>query len=319
MLKKLKLLRHKHSGKLRKHKHTSYIPLLAILLITGLALIASTVKAATPYDGPESGSIGLTGVVAGKPPTVAAKIESPINDQHFSVTPITVSGTCPSNTLVEVFKNDIFAGSTPCTDDEKFSVDIDLMFGENTVIAKVYDALNQAGPDSNHITVYYDVLPLQSAPLTSIGLSGSQLILNTDAAVRGVFPDQNLSFPIDIIGGAPPYAVNIMWGDSKNSVVSRNDNNTFNATHTYSKAGTYQISIQASDSNGRVAFITIAAIVNGQPSVASASTTSTNTTNQLLILWPLYVCTIVAVISFFVGEKREKQVLTRRGLLVQYR
>lgn len=319
MPKKLKLLRHKHSGKLRKHKHTSYIPLLAILLITGLALIASTVKAATPYDGPESGSIGLTGVVAGKPPTVAAKIESPINNQHFSVTPITVSGTCPTNTLVEIFKNDIFAGSTICTDDEKFSVDIDLMFGENIIIAKVYDALNQAGPDSNHVTVYYDVLPLQSAPLTSIGLSGSQLILNTDAAVRGVFPDQNLSFPIDIIGGTPPYAVNIMWGDSKNSVVSRNDNNTFNATHTYSKAGTYQISIQASDSNGRVAFITIAAIVNGQPSVASTSTISTNTTNQLLILWPLYVCTIVAVISFFIGEKREKQVLTRRGLLVQYR
>lgn len=319
MLKKLKLLRHKHSGKLRKHKHTSYIPLLVILLIVGLALFATTAYAKTPYDGPESSSVSLTGVVEGKPPTEAAVIQSPTDNQHFSSTPITISGTCPDNTLVEIFKNDIFAGSTVCTTDKKFSLDIDLMYGQNLLVAKVYDALNQVGPDSNKIIIFYDVLPLQSAPLTSIGLEGSQLVLNTDAAVRGVFPDQELSIPIDIIGGTAPYAVNIMWGDSNNSVISRNDNNTFNATHTYSKAGTYQISIQASDANGRVAFITLAAIVNGQPSVASASTTSTSTTNKLLILWPLYLCTIVAVISFFVGEKREKQVLNKRGLLVQIR
>ncbi len=319
MPKKLKLLRHKHSGKLRSHKHTSYIPLLALLMIVGFALVASTVYAATPYTGPEAGSVSLTGIVAGKPPTVAAVIESPANNQHFSITPITVSGTCPDNTLVELFKNDIFAGSTVCTADNKFSVDIDLMYGQNTLIARVYDALNQAGPDSIPVTVYYDVLPLQSAPLASINAHASQLVINTDAAIRGVFPDQQLSFPIDIIGGTPPYAVNIMWGDSKNSVISRNDNNTFSATHTYSKAGTYQITIQASDASGRVAFLSIAVIVNGQPSVASASTTSASTTNKLLILWPLYLCTIVAVISFFVGEKREKQVLKNRGLLLQIR
>lgn len=318
MPKKLKLLHHKHSGKLQSHKHTSYIPLLALLLIVGFALIATTTYA-WERPGPASSSISLTGVVAGQPPTVAAVIESPIDGQHFSITPVTVSGSCPDNTLIELFKNDIFAGSTVCTADKNFSIDIDLMFGQNVLLAKVYDALNQAGPDSKIVTVYYDVLPTQSLPLTGIRLEGSQLVLNTDVAIKGVFPDKELVLPINVIGGTPPYAINIMWGDSKNSVVSRNDNATFNTTHTYSKAGTYQINLQASDANGRVAFISIAAIVNGQPSVTSASTASTSTTNQLLLLWPLYVCTIVAVISFLVGEQHEKQVLARRGLLLQIR
>lgn len=314
MFKWFKLSHHKHSGKLKSHEYTSYLSLGVLLLIVGLALIAYTANAATPYDGPESGSIGLTGTMPADPPTVAATIDTPKDGKRFAETPVTISGTCPDNTLVEIFKNDIFAGSMPCVD-KKYSLDIDLLIGKNEIIARVYDALNQPGPDSNAIIIYYDALPAQTDPLSPISFSGEQLLLNTDAAFRGVFPDQELKIPIDIIGGIPPYAVNIQWGDSNNKVVSRNDNNTFKVGHTYLKAGTYQISIQASDAEGRVAFLTVASIVNGQPNIATNTSNISDATNKLLVLWPLYAGAVAVVISFFIGEWREKRMLAKHGLL----
>lgn len=317
MLKWLKLSHHDHSGKLRPHEHTSYLPLGFLLLIVGFALTLYSTAAysATPYTGPEAGSVGLTGVVPGKPPTVAAAILKPTNGQHFGTTPITVSGTCPKNTLVEIFKNDIFAGSTPCTDTETFSLEVDLLIGQNLLVARVYDALNQPDPDSNTVTVFYDALPPQSGPTASFDFGGTQLLLNTDAVFRGTFPNEEMNMPIEIIGGTPPYALNIQWGDLTNKVVPRSDNFGFRVAHTYKKAGVYQIGLQASDAAGRVAFLTVASIVNGQPDVAAAAATP-KATSRLLLLWPLYVGVVGVAASFWLGEQREKQVLRKRGALV---
>lgn len=316
MLTLLKISQHHHSGKLRPHEHTSYFPLALMLLAAGVALTVYTASAASPP--PQAGSVGLSGVVPGKPPTVAATVTTPTNQQHFSVSPVAVTGTCPADTLVEIFKNDIFAGSTPCSSSGTYSLDIDLLIGQNILVARVYDALNQPGPDSNTVIVFYDALPSQGAPTTSLNFDGTQLLLNTDAIFRGVFPKQDLSIPIDILGGTPPYAINIEWGDTTNNVAPRNDNLGFTASHAYNKPGTYQISLQATDAGGRVAFLTVAAIVNGQPLAATTSGSSINTEmNKLIAIWPLYVGTVAVVVSFWLGERREKQILKTRGLLLQ--
>jgi hypothetical protein len=314
MLNWLKLSHHHHSGVLRPHEHTSYLPLGLILLGVGFILIAYTASAASP--GPESGSIGLSGVMPGKAPTVAATIRQPINGQRFSSTPITVSGTCPADTLVELFKNDIFAGSTPCLAGGTYTLETDLLIGQNILIARVYDSLNQPGPDSNAVTVFYDALPAQAGALTPLDFGGDQLLLNTDAVFRGVFPDKEMSVPIDILGGSPPYAINIQWGDSTNKVIPRNDNVTFRANHIYKKPGTYQVSIQGTDASGRVAFLTVASIVNGQPAIATTTQSAASTTNKLLVLWPLYASAFAVVVSFWLGERREKKILMKRGMII---
>lgn len=308
MSNRLKLSPHHHSGRLRPHEHTSYLPLGFLLLLVGLVLVGYTASAASPP--PQANSVSLSGVVSGKPPVIAATIKLPINQQHFSTSPVPVSGTCPSNTLVEVFKNDIFAGSTSCSDTGTFSLDVDLLIGQNILTARVYDALNQPGPVSNLITVFYDALPPQADGVTPLDFGGAQLLINTDAVFRGAFPEQNFDVPIDILGGTPPYAINIQWGDSNNKVVPRNDNATFSVAHAYKKPGTYQISIQASDANGRVAFLTVASIINGQPDVTSTTTAASATTNKLLVLWPLYTGALAVVISFWLGERREKSILS---------
>jgi hypothetical protein len=103
MYRHLKIIEHKHSGKLRPHEHTSYLSLAIMVSVVGILLAIFSIKsfanAATPYDGPEAGSIGLTGTMPSKPPTTGATILKPTSGQHFSSTPITVSGTCPKDTF----------------------------------------------------------------------------------------------------------------------------------------------------------------------------------------------------------------------------
>ena len=217
-----------------------------MLVVVGIALSIGTVSAWT-RPGPASSSIGLTGTMPGPAPTVAATIDSPTNGQHFTTTPVIVRGTCPAQTLVEVFKNNIFAGSTPCDSTGHYELGIDLLIGQNSLVARVYNALNEPGPDSNTVTVYYDALPPQGSPIAALNLTGNQLVLNTNAVYRGTFPGQSLTMPVDIIGGVGPYAINVQWGDSRNKVVSRNNNLEFDVDHIYNSAGTYQITIQGTD------------------------------------------------------------------------
>jgi hypothetical protein len=310
MLRGVKFSKHEHSGKLRPHAYTSYVPLIILLLLTAIPLSAYTSFALSP--GPESRSVSLEGTVPGKPPTIAATITDPTNQKHFSTSPVTVSGSCPAGTLVEIYKNDIFAGSTICSDTGTYTMQIDLLIGQNILVARVYDALNQAGPDSNKVTVFYDLLPAQGIGITSLNFGGPQIVLSTDTVFRGAFPGQSLTLPLTILGGTAPYAFNIQWGDGQNTVVSRNNNASFPTDHVFKKSGTFQISVQATDAQGRVAFLSVAAIVNGQPEIAAGiSNKNTSAIASILTLWPLYVSLVAVVLSFWFGELREKRVLRR--------
>lgn len=316
MLPKLKISQHHHSGRLRPHEHTSYIPLFLLLLIVGALLLRFSVNSYVAADspGPQAGSVGLTGTVPTKPPQSAATITVPKDQQHFIISPIKVTGTCPAATLVELYKNNIFAGSVSCDASGNYALDIDLLYGKNTLTAQVYDVLNQAGPVSTPITVFYDAVAPVAASLSLLNFGGTQLLLNTDAVYRGSFPGQPLNVPISVIGGIAPFAINVQWGDSSNSVIPRSDNTVFNATHTYAKAGTYKIIFQATDAAQQTAFLTVAAVVNGQPAVIGAagnSSSKQSLLNKLLVLWPLFAISVTLVVSFWLGEKREKSILSK--------
>lgn len=286
-----------------------------MVLATGVVLtIFSVFSLASASPGPQEGSVSLSGTLPATPPTTAAVIGNPANGQHFTTSPVEVSGSCPLATLVVVYKNDIFAGSSPCSNSGSFSLQVDLLIGQNTLIARVYDALNQAGPDSSPVTVYYDVLPPGTGPLALLNLPEKQLLIVSQPFYRGVFPDQLLNIPLTIIGGVGPYAVDVQWGDGTHKIIPRGDNATFNAGHTYKKPGTYKIVVQASDSQQRVAFLQVVAIVNGKPDViASSNTSEKTTTNRLLVLWPLYAIAAAVVVSFWLGEQREKRVLASQA------
>lgn len=314
----LKLSPHQHTGRRAPHDQTSYIMLALLLFAVGVTLSFYTVHAADltwTRPLPAGGSIGITGTMPGKPPTIGATITTPTDGQRFTTSPIEVTGTCPANTLVEIFRNDIFAGSTICDEKGQYTITVDLLSGANAFIARVYDTLNQAGPDSSKVTVFFDFTAPTANGVRSLDSGVAPMIIVTDAVYRGLFPNKEMSMPINVLGGVPPYAINVLWGDTKNNLYSRADNQEFRAAHTYAKPGIYQVALQATDSQGRVAFLTVASIVNGQPDPEAAATT-TKSTPMLLALWPLYTAAVATVISFWLGEKREKHALAARGQLL---
>lgn len=305
-----------YGGAVQPKTNTSFFPLAVVMLVVAFAVTFYTSYAVTT-PGPTGASIGLAGIMPAKPPATAPTITSPINGQHFPTTPITVKGTCPNNTLVEIYKNNIFAGSVFCDKDGKYSIDIDLLFGQNVLFAQSFDALGQNSPPSDNVTVFYDASAASTAGIVGLDFGGAQLLINTDAVYRGNFPGKEMAMPLTVLGGRAPYAISIQWGDNENSLIPRGDNATFNATHTYKKPGVYPISIKATDKDGRVAFITVAAVVNGTPEPATASTSETATSSSVFVmLWPLYVAILGIIIAFFLGERREKHVLAKHHQLI---
>ena len=316
----LQLKEHHHSGKRLHHRHTSYPVLGLLLMICGLLLGGTTVGAlASP--GPQAGSISLSGTKAGPPPAQPPVITSPHTGQHFGQTPISVSGTCPDNTIVELYKNDVFAGSGPCSAAKTFSFDIDLLYGQNSLVARAYDALNQSSPDSNIVVVFYDATPPQSSPLDFANLLGNQLLLRTSPVLRGAYPGVDFSLPVEIIGGKGPYSLSIDWGDGKKDLLPRGSNGSFDITHQYARPGTYSVALRASDADAQQAFLQVLVIVNGQGAGAAGGTgagsasSNNSLTLKLIVIWPLYLLAIMLVIGFWLGEKRERLKLEKQGLV----
>src|SRR5688572_24801695 len=103
-------------------------------------LIPASARAAT-----ESGSVGVEGKISAPPPTQGATIVTPASGRVFTEIPIEVSGSCPNGLLVKLFKNNVFSGSVNCTNGS-YRLTIDLFSGQNDLVARVYDALDQAGP-----------------------------------------------------------------------------------------------------------------------------------------------------------------------------
>jgi len=254
----------------------------------------------------QSGATGLSGTVPSPPPSQAASIDVPRAGQSFSSLPITVSGLCPANTLVEIYKNDVFAGSTNCTGGS-FSLQIDLFDGRNDLIARVYDNLNQAGPDSATITVNYS---------SAVPVPGPRISLTTQFAKLGADPGSILSWPVTLSGGSGPYAISVDWGDKTNpDLLSQPAAGDLNLQHTYTESGVYKVTVTATDVNGNAAFLQLVAIANGpikQSGGTSGGAASTLTQQTKILFWPLIVLFVLMIVTFWVGRRHQLEAIRNR-------
>lgn len=277
--------------------------ILAAALLICTSASVPLVLAAQPQN-PQNGSIGLEGQVNGGPPSQGATITVPGNGQSFSTTPITVAGICPTGLLVEIFKNNVFGGSTECTNGS-FSLQVDLFAGRNDLVSRVFDALNQPGPDSSIITVIY------SANITNIA---PQLLVTTEYAKRGALPGNTLSWPITISGGIGPYALSVDWGDKTNAdLISRVAAGSFDIDHVYARAGVYNVTIRVTDSKGSAAFLQVVGIGNGPIQQTAGKSTSPQVIIQnKLIWWPLIVALVLIFVAFWLGRKQQIETIKKR-------
>lgn len=185
---------------------------------------------------------------------------------------------------------------------------VDLFDGTNDLIARVYDSLDQQGPDSNTVAVTYT-----SSQFANTGIQ--PLELTSNFARRGANPGSVLTWPVILSGGTPPYALSVSWGDNKpTDLLSESFSGTVTLSHTYDTAGLYQIIIKATDKNGQEAFLELVGVANGAvQSSASGSTSGTPTViTKTNLLWGPAVAMIpLIIIGFWLGRRAELTTLRR--------
>lgn len=271
--------------------------LLGVLFVAGPDANAQT---------QESGSIGIEGRISAPPPTQPATISIPRDGQNFTTLPVTVSGLCTGDVLIKLFKNNVFAGSAQCTNGS-YSLIVDLFSGQNQLVARVFDALDQAGPDSNIVTVTYSD-PKGTVP--------TRVSLTSNFAKRGTNPGEVLTWPIILSGGTGPYAISVDWGDGKTpDLISQQFPGTFNIQHTYDSAGIYNIIIKATDKDGGVAFLQLVGVANGalsQTNAGSAEDKDTATPEPRILWQPAAIMIPLIFSTFWLGKKYELKVIRKK-------
>jgi hypothetical protein len=246
-----------------------------ILLAIGVLLVGWTFQA-TADD------IHVSAKVSAPLPSGPAVITSPGDGSRFTSVPITVSGTCPTDTYVKIYRNNFFSGTAMCTTDGNFTLDIDLFPGQNKLEPKIFNLTDDEGPSSMPVTVFYDVpqqptggssgngnAPAQppagtSAPVAAT--SASPFTIKSDFAYRGYKVGQSIEWTFEANGGVPPYAINVDWGDGTNSLVSQKEAGKITVNHRYKKVGdgtkgSYKVKASGIDSQGRQTFLQLFLII----------------------------------------------------------
>lgn len=277
---------------------------LWLALVCSLLLVSAPVLAAAPpAKNPQTGAVGLNGHINAPAPATAPTITTPSNGASFTTLPIRVAGLCSGSLLIEVFKNGVFSGSTQCSGGS-FNLQIDLFSGRNDLVARAYDSLDQASPDSNTVSVTFS---------DQLNPSGPRIQIISSYATRGANPNTELTWPLSITGGTAPYAISVNWGDGTDAeLLSQKFAGDFNAVHIYKNSGTYNVTIKATDSNGDAAFLQVVAVANG-PVTQSTSNTSGNSTTITKVFWlPIIVLLILVLSSFWLGRKHQLTVIRKR-------
>jgi len=285
---------------IKNHTISKTTRLVIALIVLTVALLGwySNISAQTET---RTGSVGLEGKISTPPPKQSPTITRPANGAVFTQLPITVTGMCPNGLLVKIFKNNVFSGSVMC-ENGSYNIQIDLFSSTNDLIARAYDSLDQASPDSNKVTVIFN----DDAARANVG---SRVSLTTNYARRGANPKELLTWPLIISGGIAPYAVSVDWGDgTTNDLYTVVSPGEFNIKHTYESSGSFRALIKATDKSGATAYLQVVAISNGRAdqTVAGASASKEIGSGKTIIMWqPAAIAVPLIISTFWLGKKYE--------------
>lgn len=272
---------------------------LTVLIVAAL-IFPARLHAATQQ---QTGSVGVEGTIPSAPPTTGATITIPKNGRVFTSLPINVQGLCPNGLLVEIFKNNVFAGSQQCQNGS-FSIQIDLFSGQNDLVARVFDSLNQQGPDSNTVSVTFN---------DTFNVGGPRITLTSVYAKRGADPGSNLTWPVTLSGGKGPYAISADWGDKTPlDLISRESVGDFNIEHIYLQSGIFNVIVKATDVNGQAAFLQVVGISNGPIQQSNAQKQTPAKSKQTVLWWPIILLFLLTFASFWLGKQHQLETIRSR-------
>lgn len=269
--------------------------LLAIVNILFLSLFTlAPANNSHALVNPNSQSTGFQAKIPADPPNKAATITFPSSGQNITTLPVKVGGLCATDLLVKLFKNGVFAGSAQCIN-SAYSVSIDLFNGKNDLVARVYDALDQTGPDSSTVSVTFTE--------SGFNTEAPRVIITSDYAKRGANPGDTLAWPLVLSGGTAPYAISVDWSDGNTELISRTVPGAFDISHKYSNPGVYTIIVKITDAAGQSAFLQLVGVANGALAQDNQKTTGTIVTRTKVVWWPLAVAGALVIVSFWLGGR----------------
>jgi len=249
---------------------------------------------------------------------VAPSITNQSNGRIYTIDDVVViRGTCPADSLVKIFKNEVFAGAALCKNGT-YQVPIDLFIGNNSLIARAYNNNDAVSPDSTPVSVQL-VLPgskiVSGDQLNVLGAPAGQFYMTSEISHRGANAGDKMTWSLLLAGGTAPYAVSISWGDGKTELVSRGADGKFDISHIYAEANgtssSYTIVVRATDQEGNRALIQLVAIVssNHEVGIVGSVKDGYNWSSPLRIGWQLLAVSVVVGLSFWLGEKREMYII----------
>lgn len=327
----LHVAQRQHTGHLLPRRNTSYPVLIMLMLCVGVLLFTWT-RLVTA----DSASYTVSASVPGPPPAVAASVDSPSNGSQFTATPIVVKGSCPLNSYVMLLRNGFSSGVGICQADGSYQITTDLFRGTNQLVARVYSFTDLPGPDSAMVTVSY------SPPGPAGGSAGSPsaapgvpyrpgnttglpepLLLKANFTLLGYYTGQPAAWQVRLEGGAAPYAVAVDWGDGQQSLYSERAPTDLNLSHVYRQPGGYRgsyvVRISVSDSQGGQTVLQLIAIVSSPSKTVAGGAASMPGSGGLFgggsigrmlgYGWTGYGIVLLMLISFWLGERRESDLL----------
>jgi hypothetical protein len=253
-----------------------------VLFVFGPVARADTynVNATVPYDTP----------------TIPATYDNSLNGFSSSVRLTRIFGTCQQvfpSSVIAIYRDGVLIGSTTCSALNRYEVVVDLINGQNTLIAKTLNLNGLYGPDSSKVTVIYSPpterpTPVPGAPAIVVQDANSTLSIITNTPFQVVnSKSKTVSVSISVDGGSNPYVVELNWGDGTVDSRQVSLSGTYIFSHDYSKPGSYTAKASVTDVLGvrREQFFAVVAlgtldqqaskqdVVKQQPSsVASADT-----------------------------------------------
>lgn len=255
-----------------------------------------------PDPDPIPGSYGLAATKTQDPPTTAATITTPGNGASFGNSPITVSGICTTDLLVQIYNNGVMVGAVVC-ENNSFSIQASLFAGANEFTAIMYDELDQAGPTSNIVTVTYTD--------SNISAFGQLITLTSSYGRRSAPSGTQLTWPLQLTGGTGPYAFSIDWGDGSTAQLqSQSLAGLVNIAHVYERAGIYNVNIRVTDANNVSAFLQVVAVSSGKVDGAAAGAGGTDDTaapvaNTAMAWIPAAVSLLLMPPAYFLGRRSQ--------------
>jgi hypothetical protein len=228
-----------------------------VRLIGGLILIAVWAASVTVH----ADSYQVNASVPYPTPTQAATFDGSQDGTTVQTALQTLSGTCqiqnPVNTVV-ISRSGGSIGSAPCTSGS-YSVQVTLVEGTNTLVARTANASGQYGPDSPSITMTLylppTVTPTPATPTpTAPASTPDEVIAKTNSGAAadltitpsepfGVMNEQTnaVTLKVTIGGGTTPYTVRINWGDGSVDTHHVDQSGVYEFSHTYQAAGNYTV------------------------------------------------------------------------------